>query len=46
VPHVQPTLADTALYPRRVLIAGMAGLFLLLGWSVLMLVYYNVRDNG
>jgi capsular polysaccharide transport system permease protein len=45
VPHVQPTLADTALYPRRVLIAGMAGLFLLLGWSVLMLVYYNVRDN-
>ena len=45
VPHVQPTLADTALYPRRVLIAGMAGLFLLLGWSVLLLVYYNVRDN-
>ena len=45
VPHVQPTLAEQALYPQRVLIAGMAGLFLLLGWSVLMLVYYNVRDN-
>jgi capsular polysaccharide transport system permease protein len=45
VPHVQPTLAETPLYPRRVLIAGMAGLFLFLGWSVLMLVYYNVRDN-
>lgn len=45
VPHVQPTLADTALYPRKVLIAGMAGLFLVLGWSVLLLVYYNVRDN-
>ena len=45
VPHVQPTLADTALYPRKVLIAGMVGLFLFLGWSVLLLVYYNVRDN-
>ncbi len=45
VPHVRPTLADTALYPSRALIAGMAGLFLVLGWSVLLLVYYNVRDN-
>jgi capsular polysaccharide transport system permease protein len=45
VPHVQPTLAETSLYPRRALIAGLVGLFLLLGWSVLMLIYYNVRDN-
>jgi capsular polysaccharide transport system permease protein len=45
VPHVHPTLAETALYPRRALIAGVAGLFLLLGWGVLMLLYYNVRDN-
>ena len=44
-PHVRPTLAESALYPRRVMLAGLAGLFLLLGWSVLMLVYYNVRDN-
>jgi capsular polysaccharide transport system permease protein len=43
--HVSPTLADTALYPRRTLLAGLAGLFLLLGWGTLMLVYYNVRDS-
>lgn len=45
VPHIQPTLAQTALYPRRALITLLVGLFLVLGWSVMMLVYYNVRDN-
>jgi capsular polysaccharide transport system permease protein len=45
VPHIQPTRAETALYPRKVLITGLAALFLTLGWSVVMLVYYNVRDN-
>ena len=44
-PHIQPTLASTSLYPRRALIAGLTGLFLLLGWGTLMLIYYNVRDN-
>jgi capsular polysaccharide transport system permease protein len=44
-PHVRPTLAESALYPRRALLAAMAGGFLLLGWTILMLVYYNVRDN-
>ena len=44
-PHIQPTLAQSALYPRRFLLSGLVGLFLLLGWSVMMLVYYNVRDN-
>jgi capsular polysaccharide transport system permease protein len=44
-PHIQPTLAERALYPRRPLIAALTGLFLLLGWAALMLVYYNVRDN-
>ncbi len=43
--HVEPTLAERALYPRRATITGLAALFLLLGWSVLMLVWYNVRDN-
>lgn len=45
VPHIQPTLAETALYPRRALTTGLVALFLVLGWSVAMLVYYNVRDN-
>ncbi len=44
-PHVQPTLAQQAIYPRRALLAGLTLLFLTLGWSMAMLVYYNVRDN-
>ena len=44
-PHIQPTLAQTSLYPRRAMLAGLSLLFLTLGWGVLMLVYYNVRDN-
>lgn len=43
--HIEPTLAESALYPKRALLAGLTGLFLMLGWSVLMLIYYNVRDN-
>jgi capsular polysaccharide transport system permease protein len=44
-PHVSPTLAETPLYPRRLLLAGLIGLFLALGWGVALLLYYNVRDN-
>jgi len=44
-PHLRPTLAESPLYPRRLLLAGLTGLFLLLGWGALMLVYYNVRDT-
>jgi capsular polysaccharide transport system permease protein len=44
-PHIQPTLAESPLYPRRLLLTGLTGMFLLLGWGVLMLIYYNVRDN-
>jgi capsular polysaccharide transport system permease protein len=44
-PHVQPTAAQAALYPRRALLAGLILLFLTLGWGILMLVYYNVRDS-
>lgn len=43
--HVQPTLAETSLYPRRFMLTGLTFLFCLLGWAVVMLIYYNVRDN-
>lgn len=43
--HIEPTLAQSALYPHRLLLTGLAGLFLMLGWGVVMLVYYNIRDN-
>jgi capsular polysaccharide transport system permease protein len=44
-PHVAPTAAETALYPRRAMLAGLVLLFLTLGWGIVALVYYNVRDS-
>jgi capsular polysaccharide transport system permease protein len=43
--HVLPTAADQALYPRRTMLAGLILLFLTLGWGIVVLVYYNVRDS-
>lgn len=42
---IQPTLPERADFPRREIILGLAGLFLLLGWSILALVYYSIRDR-
>jgi len=44
-PHVQPTMAQESRYPQRLTLAGMATLFLFLGWGIVVLIYYNVRDN-
>lgn len=44
--HVSPTLASTALYPRRASLAGLTLLFLVLGWGTAMVIYYNIRDNS
>jgi capsular polysaccharide transport system permease protein len=44
-PHIEPTTAEQALYPRRIMLAGLIALFLTLGWGVMALVYYNVRDG-
>lgn len=43
---IEPTLAQTSEYPRRPAIFGMTALFLLLGWSVMALVYYSIRDRS
>lgn len=43
--HVRPTLAETAEYPQRLRIAALAGLFLMLGWSVLTLIAWSIRDR-
>lgn len=42
---IQPTLPELAEFPRRDVIAGLAALFLLLGWSIMALVYYSIRDR-
>jgi capsular polysaccharide transport system permease protein len=45
-PHIQPTMAQEPLYPKRATLAMLTAFFLLLGWSILVLVYYNIRDNN
>lgn len=44
--YIKPTLAQTSEYPERYVLSGLAALFLLLGWSILALVYYSVRDRS
>ena len=44
-PHIQPTLAESALYPRRALLAGWPGCSWRSAGAALLLIYYNVRDN-
>lgn len=44
--YIRPTLAETAEYPQRIILAGLAGLFLLLAWSILALIYYSIRDRS
>jgi capsular polysaccharide transport system permease protein len=43
---ITPTLAQTSEYPRRGIIMGLSALFLLLGWSISVLVYYSIRDRS
>lgn len=44
--YVTPTLAQSSEFPQRFTIAGVVGLFLLLSWSVIVLVYYSIRDRS
>ncbi len=43
--HVQPTLAEKSLFPDRPVQLSVAGLFLILAWSVGLLIYYSIRDR-
>ncbi|MDG1067734.1 MAG: sugar transporter, partial [Sulfitobacter sp.] len=43
---IEPTLAQTSEYPRRMVIFGLAALFLTLGWAIMALVYYSIRDRS
>ena len=45
-PHIQPTLAESSLYPRRrAARRARPGCSCCSAGASLMLVYYNVRDN-
>ena len=43
--YMQPTLAETAIYPKRLSTLVMIALFLFLIWSIAVLVYYSIRDR-
>lgn len=42
---VRPTIAETAQYPRRMLIFGLGFMFLVIGWATSVLIYYALRDR-
>lgn len=44
--YVRPTRAEASQYPNRFVLVGLAGLFLLLAWSVVALIYYSIRDRS
>jgi len=43
--YVAPTLPETAEFPQRWTLLGLAALFVLLSWFILVLIYYSVRDS-
>lgn len=43
--YIKPTLAETALHPRREFLIGLAGLLLFLIWAITTLVIYSIRDR-
>ncbi len=43
--YVQPTLAQSAEYPQRLLLSLLLGGALLLSWLIFCLIYYSVRDR-
>ncbi len=44
--YINPTRAQEAEYPERFVLSGLVALFLVLGWSILSLIYYSIRDRS
>ncbi len=44
--YITPTLAQDSEYPNRPLAAGLIVLFMLLSWSIIVLIYYSIRDRS
>ena len=43
--YIKPTLAEASEYPQKEVLLGIAAFFLISVWSVVVLVYYSVRDR-
>lgn len=44
--YIAPSLAQEAEAPKRVIIGGLASLFMLFLWSIGVLIYYSIRDRS
>lgn len=43
--YIEPTLAERAEYPKRATITALSALFLFLTWSIVVLIYYSLKDR-
>ena len=43
--HVEPTLAETAEYPRRLVLVGLLATLTFITWSIMAMIYYSLRDR-
>jgi capsular polysaccharide transport system permease protein len=43
--YVQPTMAESSLYPKRGILLSVVALILFGVWTILVLVYYSLRDR-
>lgn len=43
--YIEPTLAERSEFPNRALLIAIVGLFSFLGWAIMSLVYYALRDR-
>jgi capsular polysaccharide transport system permease protein len=43
--YIKPTLAQSSQYPKRLVLLGLAGFFLVAGWAIAVLIFYSVRDR-
>lgn len=43
--YVQPTKAERALFPKRLVLLGLIALFLFVIWSISVLIYYSLKDR-
>jgi capsular polysaccharide transport system permease protein len=44
-PHIRPTLAESSEYPQRGMLLGVLALILFMGWSILVMLYYSIKDR-
>lgn len=43
--HVEPTLAETPQYPRRLVLVALISALAFISWAILAMIYYSLRDR-